>query len=152
MLQPDSGKLHILLADDDSDDCMLFNEAVAQSNLPLEFTWAEDGVQLLNMLQDPENAPDVLFLDVNMPYKNGIECLQEIRSKPQFEKLPIVIYSTTNYKVNIDSCYKGGANLYVIKPNLFSDILKMVRKLCTKEWTRTFSTPPPEFFIMSTFE
>jgi CheY-like chemotaxis protein len=146
-----SKKLHVLLADDDADDSLLFNEALQQSHLPIMFSLAEDGNKLLNYLEK-EEVPDVLFLDVNMPYKNGIECLTEIRANEKFKKLPIVIYSTTNYKVNIEACFKAGANLYVVKPNSFEEIIKMVKRICSKEWTSTISQPSPEFFIMSSFE
>lgn len=149
MLTPEIRKLRVLLADDDSDDLMFFNEALEQSALPLEFMSAENGNELIKML-DAGKTPDILFLDVNMPYKNGIECLIEIRSRPRFKKLPIVIYSTTNYQVNVDACYQGGANLYVIKPNSFNEILTMVQKICTREWTSTVTTPSPEFFLYNT--
>lgn len=143
-------KLHVLLADDDSDDSMLFGEALEQSDIPVEFSRAEDGNQLLRVLEEGQK-PDILFLDVNMPYKNGIECLQTIRSQRQFENLPIIIYSTTNYRVNIDACYEGGANLYVVKPSTFDDIKKMVRKLCNRDWV--INTPrSPDSFLLNTFE
>jgi CheY-like chemotaxis protein len=142
--------LHILLADDDSDDSFLFNEAVEQSDLPLTLSRAEDGNQLLSFLEK-EGSPDILFLDVNMPYKNGIECLHEIRSNAKFDQLPIVIYSTTNYKVNIDACFEGGADFYVVKPNSFEDILKMIRTVCNKEWWRNAHKRSPEFFILNNF-
>jgi CheY-like chemotaxis protein len=142
--------LHILLADDDLDDYQLLNEAFEHSGLQLDFSWAEDGDKLLSLLETGAR-PDLIFLDINMPYKNGIECLYEIRSKEEFAELPIVMYSTTNYKINIDACYKGGANLYVVKPNSFEEIVSMVKKICTLEWTRTISTPSIEYFTISTF-
>lgn len=147
----ENNTLHILLADDDVDDTFLFNEAVEQSALPLKVSRAEDGNQLLKFL-DNQDAPDLLFLDVNMPYKNGIECLLEIRAKQRFEALPIVIYSTTNYKGNIDACYHGGANFYVIKPNSFDDILKMVKKVCNREWINNAAKRDPELFIIKSFQ
>jgi CheY-like chemotaxis protein len=146
-----SKKLHVLLADDDSDDSLLFNEALEQLDLPVRFSLAEDGNSLLNYLEN-EEVPDVLFLDVNMPYKNGIECLSEIRANEKLKNLPIVIYSTTNYKLNIEACFKAGANLFVVKPNSFDEIIKMVKKICSKEWTSNLSSPTPEFFIMNKFE
>jgi CheY-like chemotaxis protein len=142
--------LHILLADDDMDDSFLFNEALEQSQLRVKFSHAEDGNQLINLLQR-QLQPDILFLDVNMPYKNGIECLHEIRANPQYSELPIVIYSTTNYKMNIDACYDGGADLYVVKPNTFDEILKMIRKICNPEML-TRKQRPPEQFILECFE
>jgi CheY-like chemotaxis protein len=142
--------LHVLLADDDTDDLLLFNEAIEQSELPLTFSHAEDGNELLKRL-DADKAPDILFLDVNMPYKNGIECLYEIRANGKFKNLPIVIYSTTNYKVNIDACFNGGADLYVVKPNTFDDILKLVRKVCNKDWWTANDTRTADRFILEEF-
>ncbi|WP_207493300.1 response regulator [Aridibaculum aurantiacum] len=145
-----SSKLRILLADDDTDDSFLFNEALEQSEIPVDFTHAEDGNALIEMLHTT-NKPDLLFLDVNMPYKNGIECLQEIRAKEEFQDMPIIIYSTTNYKMNIDACYEKGADLYVVKPSTFEDIMKMIRKVCSRDWFRK-KKPSPEGFILSDFE
>lgn len=143
--------LKVLLADDDSDDSLLFNEALEQAKLPVQLMRAENGNEVLSLLQSSQ-MPDLVFLDVNMPLMNGIECLENIRSDQRFKDLPIVIYSTTNYKINIEACFRGGANVYIIKPNSFNDIIKMVKKLCTKEWTSTVTHPTPEYFVMSTFE
>jgi CheY-like chemotaxis protein len=142
--------LHILLADDDSDDSFLFNEAVEQSDLPITLSRAEDGNQLLSFLER-QGSPDILFLDVNMPYKNGIECLHEIRSNTKYDELPIVIYSTTNYQVNIDACYQGGADFFVVKPNSFEDILKMIKTVCNKDWLKA-QHRSPDFFILDKFQ
>ena len=142
--------LHVLLADDDVDDYQLLTDAFEQSGIQLTFSWAQDGDKLLSLLETGAR-PDLILLDINMPTKNGIECLYEIRSKQEFSQLPIVIYSTTNYKINIDACYKGGANLYVVKPNSFDEIVSMVKKICTREWTRTVTTPAIEYFMVSTF-
>jgi CheY-like chemotaxis protein len=151
MKDTSNNTLHILLADDDSDDSFLFNEAVEQSELPLTLSRAEDGNQLLTFLES-EGSPDVLFLDVNMPYKNGIECLHEIRANEKYDNLPIVIYSTTNYKVNIDACYQGGADFYVVKPNSFEQILTMIKTVCNKEWLRNAGNRSPDLFFLDKFQ
>lgn len=149
-MKENPGTLHVLLADDDSDDSLLFSEALEQSPVSTRFSRAEDGNELLKFLHTQEK-PDILFLDVNMPCKNGLECLQEIRSKTEFEDLPIIIYSTTNYQVNIDACYQGGADLYVVKPSSFEGILKMVKEVCSNDWLRR-QKRSPEFFLLDTSE
>lgn len=68
-----------MAADDVPDDIMLFNEAVIQPPSRLLFACVANGQEVLNVLEDG-NVPDILFLDINMPHKNGIECLQEIRT------------------------------------------------------------------------
>ncbi len=72
----------ILLADDDEDDRMLFEDALNQVKSKVRLSTAEDGHMLLEMLKN-RPLPDVIFLDLNMPGKNGFECLQEIRQAQQ---------------------------------------------------------------------
>jgi CheY-like chemotaxis protein len=146
----DKKPVHVLLADDDSDDCFLFDEALSLAAVPAQFTRVDDGKRLMEYLEN-ERVPDVLFLDINMPIVNGIECLKEIRANKRFKNLPIVIYSTTNYSANIDACFKAGANLYVIKPSSFDEIIKMIRTICTPEWTSNVSSANPEYFIKEKF-
>lgn len=142
-------KLHVLLADDDADDLFIFNEAILHTKLPLEFSYAEDGRKLLEVLEN-DVIPDVLFLDINMPDVNGIECLKTIRSKSRFKKLPIIIYTTTDFKPNLETCFEYGANLFVVKPNSFNEIVKIIEQLCTIEWTSTATTPTADFFKFPT--
>ena len=74
-------KLLILLADDDVDDCIFFREALEELPVNASLTTVKDGVQLIQHLTDnPNPFPDVLYLDLNMPRKNGFECLSEIKS------------------------------------------------------------------------
>jgi CheY-like chemotaxis protein len=73
-------QLNILLADDDTDDCVFFKDAITELSNTTQLTAVHDGDQLMNYLTDNlENLPHVLFLDLNMPRKNGLECLSEIR-------------------------------------------------------------------------
>lgn len=73
-------QLNILLADDDSDDCLFFKEALRELLLSTNLTTVHDGEQLMQLLTNETNVlPHVLFLDLNMPRKNGFECLTEIK-------------------------------------------------------------------------
>lgn len=137
---------NILLADDDLDDSSLFAEALEELGTPFSFKHVEDGEELLNHLQN-NSLPDIIFLDLNMPGKNGRECLQEIRTDDRFSEIPVVIYSTSNGKRDIDACYNGGANFYFVKPDNFSEIVKRLKKLFAGQVGRAGSTPKEQFVI-----
>ncbi len=85
--------LHILFADDDSDESYLFNEALEHSGLEIILSHANNGNNLLSFLKK-NPLPDLVIIDINMPYKDGLEALSEIRSYPKFDSLPLIIYST----------------------------------------------------------
>ncbi len=145
---PDFKKLFlVLLADDDADDSMLFANAVNDVEIPIQLSHADDGQQLLKFLKDHQQ-PDIIFLDLNMPFKNGFECLKDIRKNEQYNKVPIIIYSTSGDKNDIERSYREGANFYVIKPNSYSGIVAMLDKVCNMYLK---DTPPPasrEVFVM----
>jgi len=121
------------MVDDDPDDALLFSYAMETLRTPFRFSLHQDGLNLLKTLSD--ERPNIIFLDLNMPTKNGYECLQEIRSEPSFNNIPVVIYSTSGNKKDIEKCFKYGADNYVIKPFSISGISTMIRKLCNTEWT-----------------
>src|SRR3954464_5986778 len=110
--------LHILFADDDSDESYLFNEALEHSGLDVKLSYVNDGNSLLSFLQG-DTLPDVVIIDINMPHKDGLEALDEIRNQTQLKKLPLVIYSTSRDENVIEGTFKKGANLFVVKPDNF---------------------------------
>jgi CheY-like chemotaxis protein len=118
----------VLLADDDDDDTMLFVEATEQLSSKVNVMLANDGQELLNMLHSSPK-PDVIFLDLNMPKKSGLECLTAIRSDSNLDNTPVVIYSTSQSRKDIDVCFNGGASHYIIKPYDFEDIIFILKKL-----------------------
>ena len=97
------GSFNVLLVDDDKDDCLFFKEALDELPINVNLTTVYDGDQMINLLKKNELYPSVIFLDLNMPRKNGMECLMEIKSNAEFEinkmnKIPIVLFSTSNDK------------------------------------------------------
>ena len=124
--------LYVLLADDDADDRMFFEDAVNELGLKVDFRTVKDGAELMNYLMGSGIIlPQILFLDLNMPFKNGFQCLEEIRSMKAFENMCIIIYSTTARPADIEAGYKKGANLFIQKPNSFSDLKDMLLKVFT---------------------
>lgn len=83
-------KLSIILADDDIDDCLFFTEALEELKINIQLKIVHDGEELMRQLALKNNKYDVLFLDLNMPRKNGFECLQEIKSNEKLISLPVI--------------------------------------------------------------
>jgi len=116
--------LNILLADDDADDRLFFKEAMEEINLQTIISFVNDGNQLMHYLDQNEiSLPDLIFLDINMPGKNGLECLRELRNMDKFNEIVVVIYSTSGAENDIQTALKYGANQYLKKPDNFN-ILK----------------------------
>ena len=135
-------KLHdphkvILIADDDEDDRMLFLDAVEDLNLPAAVKAACDGQELLNTLEKTaDRLPDMIFLDINMPIKNGFDCLAEIRSREDaLKEVKIIMLSTSKNADNIELCHKLGANLYAVKPSSFQGLKDLLQKVFEIDWS-----------------
>ncbi len=139
--------LNVLLVDDDSEESYLFNEALEHAHLNIALSRANDGNDLIAYLQN-QPTPDLVFMDINMPYKDGLEALTEIRSNPKFKSLPLIIYSTTKNEDSINACYEKGADLFVIKPNDFDDLMQVVEKVCTHDW-KNYTKPSRENFVIT---
>lgn len=120
---------HVVLADDDREDVEIFQLALEEACPEIELNIAEDGVELLNLLEAIA-VPDLIVLDINMPRKSGKECLKEIRSKKIYDPVPVVILSTSNVQNDIDYCLANGANRYFIKPPNYIEVKKLVGNIC----------------------
>lgn len=122
-------KLHLLLADDDIDDCDFFKEALDDIATPTNFTNVNDGVELMDFLSENQgNQPHVIFLDLNMPRKSGLECMEEIKASNTLNHIPIIIYSTSLDRLVVDRLYDMGAYHYIQKPGDFSSLKMVIKK------------------------
>ncbi|MCE7061671.1 response regulator [Dyadobacter sp. CY343] len=137
----------ILLADDDDDDTFLFREALEQVSFESQLFTAANGMELMDTIVKDSINPDLIFLDMNMPVKNGLECLEEIRATPGFEKTPIVILSTSVAQYLWESAYKGGANLYIQKPTSFSGLVNVLHKCLFQSLIKDEAAPMEQFLI-----
>lgn len=121
--------IKILLADDDQDDCSFFKEALEELPIKAKLATVRDGEQLMFYLtQKTGDLPDVLFLDLNMPRKNGFECLAQIKRNKTFAQLPVIIFSTTDDQQTIKFLYHKGAQFYIRKPSNFSELKKIIQR------------------------
>jgi CheY-like chemotaxis protein len=139
----------IFLADDDGDDCLLFEDALREINRRTQLTTASDGVQLMDILMKRGSAlPDIIFLDLNMPCKNGFECLQEIKGSPALRFIPVIIFSTSAQPDTIDKVYAQGANYYICKPGTFLLLKKAIEYVLSINWQEDSIQPPREKFVI----
>lgn len=125
---------HIILAEDDEDDSQFFEEAIRSLAPKPTFMRARDGVELTNILQKLTELPDLIFLDLNMPRKNGAQCLTEIRKQKKLKNLPVVVLSTSCSPDIINSMYESGANLYVQKPSDIRIWKNVIAKVLGLDW------------------
>lgn len=123
----------LIIADDDHDDQILLKEALEDFENPPLTQMVSDGCQLVRALEK-ELLPDLVLMDLNMPNKNGIECLLEIRSNARFNKLPIIVLSTSKDPHDIEACFNSGANLFFSKPYTFKDLKTLVHSVLTVDW------------------
>ena len=127
--------IHIILADDDEDDRMFFTDAFDELKINTKVQTFINGLELMNYLnEDTSVLPNVLFLDLNMPKKNGIECLLEIKENERFKDIAIAIYSTSSSEEHIEETFVNGANIYIKKPNNFATLKKVLSDVVTLNW------------------
>lgn len=122
-------KLNLLLADDDVDDCDFFKDAIDEMGLLVNFSTVNNGVELMALLRSGAEAnPDVLFLDLNMPKKSGMECIEEIKTTDSMRSIPIVVFSTSMDNTVVDTLYNLGAHYYIQKPGEFKNLKAVIKK------------------------
>ena len=125
---------NVLLAEDDEDDVHLFKTVLAELNQDILVTVTTDGNLLMAFLKQASTLPEMIFLDLNMPYKNGFECLSEIRGNEKWNSIKIFVLSTSTRPQHIEDSYKGGADLYLAKPTSYTQFKNMIEKCLVNNW------------------
>jgi len=139
----------LLLADDDIDDCMFFKEALEDLPLSTSLSTVNDGVELMNFLSGiTGKLPDVLFLDLNMPKKTGIECLTEIKQNASLRNMPVVIFSTSLDMDVVNDLYESGAHYYIRKPGDFSKLKNSILEALIHTGQKDRKKPSRDKFIL----
>ncbi|WP_426064289.1 response regulator [Flavobacterium sp. DSP2-3-1] len=141
--------INICLADDDEDDRLFFTDAFDELKINTKVSTFNDGVALMNYLNNEDSVlPSVLFLDLNMPKKNGVECLLEIKKNEKLSDIAIAIYSTSSSEEHIEETFINGANIYIKKPNDFEDLKKILAEVVTINWQYHTSGLNKDNFLM----
>ncbi len=144
-------KLHIILAEDDSDDRLLFKEAIEELPVSVQLNIFNNGDELMEWLTTKKTKlPDALFLDLNMPRKNGFATLAEIKRNTKLQNLPVIIFSTTTNNDMIKQVFKDAAHYYIRKPVQFWELKQLIYKSLRLISDEEVALPGKENFIITT--
>lgn len=140
--------MEILLVEDNEDDILLTKMAI-QDNALFRLNVVRDGDEAMAYLRQEGHyvnatLPDLLLLDINMPKKNGFEVLDEIKSDPWLEYLPVVMLTTSDSETDIRKSYLGGACSFITKPRNFEKFRELIIGFA-RYWTYVSSVPAPLF-------
>lgn len=139
---------YILVVEDDEEDFQIFMESFEALGTDYEVRWMEDGEECMSFLlkqkwngtREDSFLPNMIFLDLNMPRKNGFEVLHEVRSSKVLCHIPIIIMSSSKAQVDVCQSYKLGVNAFIQKlpdRNQFANNLSALSKF----WFETAQLP-----------
>ncbi|TVZ27831.1 response regulator receiver domain-containing protein [Gillisia sp. Hel_I_86] len=120
-------KLNILLIEDDFIEVMKMNRAITGLNLPHNIIEATNGEEAMEALQQTNQLPDIILLDLHMPKINGIEFLEMLKSNSDLRQIPVIILTTSGNHKDLMECYKIGISGYIVKPLKYEDYVEKIR-------------------------
>ena len=146
--KPDPVK--VTLADDDREDQQLFQEALDKTGTNAQLTVVNNGQELVNSLKDHEQEkPDIIFLDINMPLKDGKQALKEIKKDEELKEIPTVVLSTSGSATDVKETFESGASAYVKKPSSFGSLILILKKVFFFHWAGKLLKPIWDRFFIS---
>lgn len=144
-----TANLTVAIVDDDTEDRVIFSDAIGEVAKGYELVEYSDGSEIVAQLRRSElNLPDIIFLDINMPLVGGFKTLEIIRKEMKLN-VPVVMYSTSSYEMDINRALVAGANVYLTKPSDFTELKKAIHKILTMriQYESNFDT-----FVLSVWE
>jgi CheY-like chemotaxis protein len=153
MINTSLPQMRILLVEDDIDDCMFFKDALNETGINTTLQIRTRCTDIINLLGTaPEKLPHLIFLDLNMPLVSGHECLEAIRKLSYLDSTPVVIYSTSAIKQEVESTFLGGANLYLQKPSSFQLLVIALKKILQLDWENLVAERDRDNFVFKHIE
>lgn len=140
-LKNSKNKPRILLVEDNPGDIRLTQEALKESQMEIHLDVVSDGEQAIEFLTKrgkyaEANRPHIILLDLNLPKKNGLEVLKEVKANESLKKIPIIVLTTSDADHDITKAYSLHANCYILKPVDFDDFARVI-KLVETFWFKT---------------
>ncbi|HZH63335.1 MAG TPA: response regulator [Flavisolibacter sp.] len=118
----------LLLAEDDTEDAEIFRDILNDISSGINLLVVANGLLLMNHLHTTEELPDIIFLDMNMPLKNGLQCLREIKDFEKWQHVRIIILSTSSQPELVKTAYELGAELYLEKPTSYPKFKTLLKE------------------------
>jgi two-component system, chemotaxis family, response regulator Rcp1 len=145
-LEMDAKPKTILLVEDNKADIRLVQEALKNSSITYQMVTVRDGVAAMAYLyQEGEYAdalrPDLIILDLNLPKKDGREVLSEIKTNPQYKRIPVIVLTTSKNEDDIHQSYELNANCFITKSRNLSQLFTIVQRI-EEFWLSTVTLPP----------
>jgi len=130
--------IRVVLVDDDAEDREFFEEVVGELPFNVELTQYKNGQEFVDgMVSNKQAIPDLVFLDLNMPIKNGKEALKELRAMDEFRSIPVIaIYSTSTSEFDQAETFIAGADAFISKPSDYRDLKLLISKIFEIDWKR----------------
>jgi chemotaxis family two-component system response regulator Rcp1 len=135
----------VLLVEDNDADILLLKEALEETKNDIHPHVIHNGMQAILYLRgnDPYTdapRPDLIILDLNLPRYNGFKVLTEIKQNDSLRQIPVVVFSTSQAREEINQCYQLNANCFITKPSNLDDFFEVVKKICDF-WFSTVQLP-----------
>ena len=136
-----SKSLDILYAEDDGEDFSLFLDAVRENGFSFNIQRVNDGQELVDFFSETTSKlPKLIISDLNMPKKNGLEAVREIRRKSLLFKIPIIIFSNSKSPEEVRLSYDLGVNSFIQKPLSYQEHLQCIKNI-HNFWFQTAQLP-----------
>ena len=123
----------VVLAEDNLEHCFFFKKALREAAPSIQFTEVHDGGKLMELLKN--YIPDLLFLDLDIPCRNGVQCIKELREDRAYNNLPIIVFTISSRQHTIQTTYGFGANLYFVKPDEYGLLVSSLHKILSMNWS-----------------
>lgn len=136
----ESGSLRILIIEDNADDILMIRRALEEletAEVQRVFSQGTEALQwlLATAEADPADLPDVIFLDINLPQRTGLEVLQDLRAHASLAGLPVMMLTSSDRECDLQRAYSSGATSYITKPFQFSHLKATVHE-AVRPWLR----------------
>ncbi len=124
--------MEILLVEDSESDALLISKTFSSTQIKFNLTVVKDGVEAVSFLHKEGKyyqmpRPDIIFLDLHLPKKNGLGVLTEIKSEPNLRNIPVIILTSSTSQEDVKECYQHHANCYLTKPSTKEDFCHAVK-------------------------
>ena len=140
--------VRVLCAEDDQDDRTLIGDALRASGAAMELRFVKDGEELLEYLRGrggPDDLalaprPDIIFLDLSMPKKDGRQALREIKASPALRQIPVIVLTNSKAEEDVFRSYDLGASSFLRKSLTFDSLVE-VMKAVGSYWFQVVDLP-----------
>jgi CheY-like chemotaxis protein len=118
----------VLIVDDDNDDRDILQDCLLDVLPDAVVTHADDGATCLRLLKNGF-TPDIIFMDLNMPLTNGLECLEQMQREQLATDTPVIVSSTSQHLKDINSAHEFGARFYLVKPSSLQQMRTLLKRV-----------------------